>query len=143
MSQQPLVETYFAACSKGDASAIARHFCEDAVVYDTTHEPVRGATAIGEFYVRVRDKWGGAIWEVNTYVGEADAAAIEWSMRGKKDGRPFTVRGSEHYEFRDGSIGEIRQYWTFNPESPDTGLRGFPYQTQERFAVFASDAQTS
>ena len=112
-------------------------------MYDTNHKPVRGATEIGEFYARIREQWGGAVWEVNTYVGDADVAAIEWSMHGQKDGQSFTVRGSEHYEFRDGSISQIRQYWTFNPENPDVGLRGFPYQTQDRFAAFASDEQTS
>ena len=80
---------------------------------------------------------------MNTYVGNNEVAAIEWSMHGNKDGQPFSVRGSEHYEFRDGLIGEIRQYWTFNRENPTVGLRGFSYQTQDRFAVFASDEQTS
>ena len=143
VSQRSLVENYFAACNSGDASAVASHFCEDAVIYDTNHKPVRGATKIGEFYARVREQWGGAVWEVDTYVGDTDVAAIEWSMHGQKDGQSFTVRGSEHYEFRDGAIGEIRQYWTFNRENPEVGLRGFPYQTQDRFAAFASAEQTS
>lgn len=143
VSQQSFVENYFAACTSGDASAVTSHFCEDAVIYDTNHKPVRGATEIGEFYARVRKQWAGAVWEVNTYVGDTDVAAIEWSMHGQKDGQPFTVRGSEHYKFRDGLIEEIRQYWTFNRENPNVGLRGFPYQTQDQFAAFAIDEQNS
>lgn len=143
MSLRSLVENYFVACSRSDASAITSHFCEDAVVYDTNHKPVRGATPIGEFYASVREQWGGAIWEVNTYVGDNEVAAIEWSMHGQKDGQQFSVRGSEHYEFRDGLIGEIRQYWTFNRDNPSVGLRGFPYQAQDQFAAFISDEQTN
>jgi hypothetical protein len=51
-------------------------------------------------------------------------------MRGRdprQGGRPFAFRGSEHYRFRDSLIAEIRQYWTFDPERLDTGLRGYPY----------------
>lgn len=134
MSVRELVYSYFSACSREDSATIARHFCDDAVVYDTNHKPVRGATAIGEFFVRVRERWGGAVWEVNTYLASTDAAAIEWTMRGWKQDQAFAVRGSEHYEFRDGRIAEIRQYWTFDQENPEAGLRDFPYEHQKRFA---------
>ena len=143
VSHRSLVENYFAACSRGDASAVTSHFCEDAVIYDTNHKPVRGATQIGQFYANVREQWGGAVWEVNTYVGNNEVAAIEWSMHGHKDGRPFSVRGSEYYGFTDGLIGEIRQYWTFNRKNPNVGLRGFPYESQDPFAAFASDKKTN
>lgn len=135
MSNSELVEGYFAACSGGNASDIAGYFCADAVVYDLNHEPVRGATGIGEFYVRIRDQWNGATWHVNTYTEGNETAAIEWTMRGNKGDEPFVLRGSEHYEFRDGAIEQIRQYWTFDRAKPGLGLRGFPYEEDERFTV--------
>ncbi|MPZ00885.1 MAG: MFS transporter [Actinophytocola sp.] len=135
MTNQKLVESYFAACTGGDAGAIAEHFCEDAVVYDLNHDPVRGATTIGDFYVRVRDRWKGATWEVNTYAEGVDTAAIEWTMRGTNRDKPFAVRGSEHYEFRDGAIRQIRQYWAFDRKNPDVGLRGYPYASDARFTA--------
>lgn len=103
---------------------------------------MRGAAGIGEFYVRIRDQWNGATWHVNTYTDGKDTAAIEWTMRGSKEGEPFVVRGSEHYEFRDGAIAQIRQYWAFDRAEPGVGLRGFPYGDDERFATgeVAADA---
>ena len=135
MTNQPLVESYFAACSRGDSAEIARHFCPDAVVYDLNHDPIATASGIGEFYIRVRDRWQGASWHVNTYTESGDTAAIEWTMRGEADGEPFLVRGSEHYQFRDGAIAQIRQYWSFDRSRPGVGLRGYPYDEDQRFQI--------
>jgi uncharacterized protein (TIGR02246 family) len=135
MTHQQLVRSYFAACTSGDADAVARHFTEDAVVYDLNHEPVRGATTIAEFFRRIRERWQGAVWEVNTYLEDADAAAIEWTMRGVGPAGPFVVRGSEHYEFADGAIRQIRQYWAFDRDDPSTGLRSYPYDEDARFSA--------
>jgi ketosteroid isomerase-like protein len=133
MTNRELVESYFAACTGGDPAAIARHFTEEAVVYDLNHAPVRGATTIADFFCRVRDRWQGAGWEVNTYLDGGDAAAVEWTMHGKHDEEHFAVRGSEHYEFVNGLIGQIRQYWAFDPERPGVGLQGYPYSADSRF----------
>jgi len=142
MTHEKLVRSYFAACTSGDAEAVARHFTDDAVVYDLNHDPVTGANSIADFFRRVRDRWDGAAWEVNTYLEGADAAAIEWTMRGAGPDGPFAVRGSEHYEFVNDAISQIRQYWTFNREDPNVGLRGYPYDQDARFAAHqgASDA---
>lgn len=140
MSHQSLVESYFAACTAGDAAAVAAHFTPEAVVFDLNHPPVRGADAIGAFYAKVRLRWGGAEWLVDTYLDSGESAAIEWTMRGTDGERPFTVRGSEHYAFVGGRIDQIRQYWTFDREALDTGLRDYPYDADERFAVPAGTA---
>ena len=121
------VRRYFEACSDGDAAAIASHFSDEAVIFDTNLRPVRGAVAIGAFWVKVRERWDGARWSVDTLVEQADAVAIEWTMTGSKDGRSFAVHGSEHYRFDRGLIERINQYWTFDPERLDTGLVDFPY----------------
>lgn len=138
--EQPLVETYFDACSRGDAAAVAACFTADATVYDVNHRPVRGAENIGSFYARVREQWSGARWRVDTFVGQDEVAAIEWSMSGTFEGAPFTARGSEHYAFRDGRIDQIRQYWHFDPSSPATGLRDYPYAEDTRFEPEAGQA---
>lgn len=125
------IRDYFAACSEGSAADIAAHFTEDAVIYDTNVRPVRGAAAIGAFWVAVRDRWQGARWSVDALVAGGGAAAIEWTMTGAApDGRAFAVRGSEHYAFDpgDGRISEIRQYWTFDRDRLDTGLIGYPHR---------------
>ncbi|TCP56435.1 ketosteroid isomerase-like protein [Tamaricihabitans halophyticus] len=128
------VEEYFAACTRGDPAAVRAQFQPDAVVYDLNHAPVWGAEAIGEFYARVWARWDGASWEVNTFVAQEDVAAAEWTMRGVSSGTPFVVRGSEHYEFQDGLISQIRQYWHYDRIDPGIGLRDYPYATDERFA---------
>jgi len=135
-----LVLRYFAACTAGDVAAVTACFTDDAVVYDLNHRPVVGADRIGSFYEKVRDRWAGAAWWVDTYVQQGDHAAIEWAMSGTGPEGPFVVRGSEHYRFAGGAIAEIRQYWRFDPDHPGGGLVGFPYETDDRFAVAAPDA---
>jgi ketosteroid isomerase-like protein len=124
------IERYFAACSAGSAGDIAAHFTADAVVYDTNVAPFRGAAEIGAQWVRVRERWGGARWTVDSCVAAGDAAAIEWTMSGTHPttSSAFVFRGSEHYRFAsDGLIDEIRQYWTYDPNALTTGLRDYPY----------------
>lgn len=129
-----LLERYFAACSKGWVDDVTDCFTEDAVIYDTNHAPVVGREAIGRFWEKIAATWSGATWELHTYLGGDERAATEWSMHGQAGGCPFTVRGSEHYDFVDGRIAQIRQYWTFDPESPGSELVGFPYDSDPRFA---------
>ncbi len=135
---------YFDACTSGDAAAVARHFTDDAVVYDTNHAPVRGAATIGRFWSRIASKWQGASWHCERLVTDGDTAAIEWKMSGTMsaprsdtsgadDGVPLAVRGSEHYDFGphveggDRLIAEIRQYWTYDLEHPSCELVDYPY----------------
>lgn len=128
------IEAYFDACNRGSAADIAAHFTPDAVIYDSNLDPCRGNAAIGAMWVKVRQRWGGAHWQVDTCITDpasADpVAAIEWTMHGvdhRSGDRPFAFRGSEHYRFHHGLIAEIRQYWTFDPQRLDTGLVGFDY----------------
>ncbi len=128
---EALIRSYFAACSQGSALDVARHFTIDAVVYDTNIAPVWGSEAIGEAWVAIRTKWGGATWQVESCVESGNEAAIEWSMNGTdpKTMRAFVFRGSEHYVIEAGRIAEIRQYWTFNRDRLDTGLVGYNHPT--------------
>ena len=61
-----------------------------------------------------------------------DSAAIEWRMEGAAAGAAFQIRGSEHYEFKENLIAEIRQYWSFDPESLGGGLFIYPYGEADR-----------
>lgn len=132
MSAHQLVLDYFAACSRGDVDGVTASFCEDAVVYDTNHAPVRGAEAIGRFFARVYADKQGATWHVDTFLGDEEHAASEWTMVDRSGDVPVAVRGSEHYAFRGGRISEVRQYWRYDPARPG-GLRDFPYDTDARF----------
>ena len=139
MSPHELVLAYFAACSMGDADGIAAAFCDDAVIYDTNHRPVRGADAIGRFYRHVREQRQGASWHIDTFLGDGQRGASEWTMLDPSGSEPVAVRGSEHYEFRDGRIGQIRQYWRYDPDWAGTGLRDFPYEQDTRFTPAGSE----
>lgn len=134
-TSRQLVLDYFAACSGGDAAAITAAFCKDAVVYDTNHRPVSGAVEIGRFYAKICQDRRGASWHVDTFLGDDEHAATEWTMLDPREGDPVAVRGSEHYEFRDGRISQIRQYWRFDPNRPEAGLRGYPYGEDARFTL--------
>ena len=132
MEPSKRIETYFEACGGGSAEDIASHFISGATIYDSNIRPITGNSAIGEMWVTVRERWQGARWHVDSFVGDADGAAIEWSMTGTdpSSGRAFVFRGSEHYLFErvdENLIAEIRQYWTFDPDQLDTGLLGFSY----------------
>lgn len=124
------IVAYFEACADGTPADVAGHFAPGAVIYDTNVPPTRGPDEIGAMWAKVRDRWQGARWTVESVVESADdaTAAIEWSMRGTDpaSGRAFVFRGSEHYRFRGTLIAEIRQYWTFDRERLDTGLIGYP-----------------
>ncbi len=125
------IVAYFEACSTGSAADIAAHFTPEAVIFDTNIRAVRGAADIGAMWTKVRRRWGGAVWTVDSVVADAEdgAAAIEWTMTGTdpESGRSFAFRGSEHYRLADTLIDEIRQYWTFDPATLDTGLLDYPY----------------
>lgn len=127
------VHDYFERCSTADAQGIAAAFVDDAVVFDTNVRPVRGAARIGDWWVRIREQWGGARWYVDTTVEQGDHVAVEWTMVGVADGRDFTVRGSDHYDFDGDRIAQIRQYWTFDRDAPGSELRDFPYDEDPRF----------
>jgi hypothetical protein len=129
MTPAERINTYFMACGEGTAADIASHFTEQAVIFDTNVRPIGGAQQIGEMWVIVRQRWGGARWSVDSVIEGEATAAIEWSMTGTDPTtqRQFTFRGSEHYRFAGSLIDEIRQYWTFDAEALDTGLVGFSY----------------
>ena len=133
MDPQARIEAYFNACSHASADEIAAHFTKSAVIWDTNVAPFRGAQRIGKQWVRVRERWLGAVWGVDSYVVAADGetAAIEWWMTGTDPATEgtFTFRGSEHYRFVDTLIDEIRQYWNFDSGRLDSGLVEFPYPT--------------
>ena len=126
------IRSYFEACSSGSSEAVANHFTDSAVIYDTNHSPIMSSAAIGEFWSQIHQKWVGARWVVEQVIETIDSAAIEWVMSGEAYGRPFQIRGSEHYEFEGGLIAEIRQYWTFDPKSPGGGLISYPYGEPDR-----------
>ena len=126
------IRSYFAACSSGSKDEVARHFTEDAVIYDTNHAPIVSAENIGNFWVQIHTKWTGANWVVERVVEDEKSAAIEWCMDGEHQGNKFEVRGSEHYQFHDTLIAEIRQYWIFDSSSPGGGLIDYPYGQPNR-----------
>lgn len=131
MDQRARIEEYFRACGHGSAEEIAAHFTPDAVIYDTNIRPMRSAVGIGEAWTKVRERWGGAEWFVDSYVSDGTTAAIEWSMTGRAPdtAAAFVFRGSEHYAFAEEQnlIREIRQYWTLDLDRLDTGLVGYDH----------------
>ena len=131
MTPRERIEGYFRACGHGSPDDIASHFTTDAIVWDTNIRPMRGAAEIGSMWTKVRERWGGAEWFVDTCVASEDetASALEWHMTGTnpQDDRAFMFRGSEHYRFEETLIAEIRQYWTFDADRLDTGLRDYDY----------------
>lgn len=65
------ITAYFEACGNGTAADIASQFTTDAVIYDTNVRPMVTADGIGADWVRVRDRWQGASWRVDSISGTA------------------------------------------------------------------------
>ena len=124
---EKIIRSYFDACSEGEDTDISAHFSDDATIFDTNHPPVVGKPEIGVFWLKIRSKWQNAKWFVHRVVEDGETAAIEWAMTGDSQGASFVIYGSEHYEFKDGLIIEIRQYWTFDPGNLGGGLINYPY----------------
>ncbi|HEX2171806.1 MAG TPA: nuclear transport factor 2 family protein [Dehalococcoidia bacterium] len=126
--QRPLatIRRYYHGCSTGDRDLMMSTFSEDVVHYFPTHDPVRGAAALAEHWVRVHDRTD-AVWTVDHGIWQGDEAVIEWSMRFRdpRSGTIGMIRGAEWYVFQEGRIVEIRPY--YHPGQNVTELRGFPY----------------
>jgi len=125
-----LIRKYFLSCSYGSVHEISDFFSTDAIIYDTNHQPVLSKERIGQFWVDIREQWGGATWHVDSVIESGDSAAIEWTMKGAIEGDRVTVHGSEHYTIAGGVIHEIRQYWSWKRNVLTSGLLGYDYPNE-------------
>lgn len=115
-----LVRRYMERCNTASAAEIATCFVDDAVIYDLNHPPVRGASEIGAFWVKVRQRWRGATWTVVDLVVDGERVAMEWTMTGHCDGTDLEFRGADIVATSGGRITEIHQYWSYRPETGST-----------------------
>ena len=128
-----IVERYFDACNRVDASAIKSTFCDDVVHYFVDHVPVRGSDDLAAYLCKIGPRTE-ATWWVEHAIAEGSEVAIEWSMRWtpSQTGRPEILRGSEWYLFREHKIAEIRcysnNYYLHDPGNRE--LRGYPYHVK-------------
>lgn len=129
------VRGYMAACTSGDAAAIAAYFAPDAVHYfppGMYGGPWHGADLIaGRWAAAVAER--GSAWTVDAIVVDPDRqqAVCEWTHF--KTEADVVLRGAEWYEFDDeGRIREIRAYYA-SPQDPSLRrleLGGFDYATR-------------
>ena len=125
-----LIRKYFLSCSYGSVHEISDFFSPDAIIYDTNHRPVLSKERIGQFWVDIREQWGGATWHVDSVIESGNSAAIEWTMKGAVDGDEVAFHGSEHYTITGGVIHEIRQYWSWTRNVLTSGLLGYDYPNE-------------
>lgn len=123
-----IVRQYMEGCSQGDREMILATLTPDCVHYFLHRDPVAGAAAIADLWLRTR-KWTTSRWTVDRAISRGDMAAVEWTQHGHFPGRrsPSTIRGAEWYQFRDGRISEIRAYLHPLPDRGDSELRKYPY----------------
>lgn len=134
-----IVRDYYAGCSRGDRARMIATFTPDVVHYFPTNDPIRGAEALADHWVRVQGRTG-AVWTVDHGIQQGDEAVIEWSMTfaDPKSGDRGRLRGAEWYVFRDGKIAEIRAY--YQPGQRISELRGYPYAERGYPTVEAAGA---
>lgn len=154
-----LVHEYFAGCTNADPARIAATCADDAVIYDTTLQPMRGKQTIGKLAAAATKKFGGVGgWSVDRMVVDKDGLGIEWSLQGKLKTATFALRGAEHYSFVEdpknkGSplISQIRQYpsttWDNIGKRDSLGLMDFNYAengiTRPRSLALSPDSGVS
>lgn len=131
-----IVRRYMEGCSLGDREMILATLTPDCIHYFLHRDPVVGAEAIADLWLRTRE-WTMSRWTVDRAVSRGDLVAVEWTQHGHFPGRrqPSTIRGSEWYHFQDGLIGEIRAYLHPSPYMGDSELRRYPYH-QRGYPVF-------
>jgi len=112
VSPEERVRAYYDDLSSGDATAVARHFTEDAIHYYTRRAPHLGAAQIAE-NAAAAVTFLAARWVLEGLVADDEQAAIEWSMEFNHPtkGNRMLDRGTEWFRFRDGLICEIRAYY--------------------------------
>lgn len=124
-----IIESYYVACSIGDAQALMETLADDVTHYflapNPGSVPVSGAQHLASYWRKVQRRISGH-WTVDHIIGEADEAVIEWTLfwttpRGER----VATRGAEWYRFRDQRIAEIRAYYQ-QPEAT-AELRDFDY----------------
>jgi methyltransferase len=116
---EQVIKTYIDACNHGDTNAICSCFGSEAVHYFPHRSKWVGATTVGtNFAEMVRER--GVYWTVDQLLVDIDrcAAALEWTMFNRKDGR--ILRGVDWFVFEPQSlcISEIRAY-SAAPPHPD------------------------
>jgi ketosteroid isomerase-like protein len=114
---ESIARRYMDLCNTGDAASIGGCFTADAVIYDLNVPPVKGAEAIGQFWVRVRDRWEGGTWSIIALVSDGRTVAVEWDLRGRRHGEPILFRGADMITVEAGRISEVHQYWSYQPET--------------------------
>jgi methyltransferase len=127
---EQMVATYFDACRKLDAKAIAACFTPGAVHYFPHAPPAYGGEEIAELIVQLIRDMGGEYFIDKMFTSvEQHAAAVEWSRTFNEKNR--IVRGYEFYEFDPETllIREIRGYFAapVNAGQARNELVGFDY----------------
>lgn len=112
MSRLDTVRAYYAACTGGDADAVAAFFTGDAVHRFTRLPPLEGSAAIGEHTARAVEHLA-ARWEVEHGIEQGDEACIEWAMHwtDPRSGDRRVTRGTEWFAFDGDRIREVRAYY--------------------------------
>src|SRR5262245_42192118 len=132
-SMESLMRTYFDACNRADAAAIAACFEPDGVHYfppGMYGGAFRGADAIAERWCAAVATFG-SIWTVDQLVCDpaSGRAVMEWTHFKTFEGT--VLRGDEWYQFDPGTgrIREIRAYYA-SPQDRSLErleLAGFDY----------------
>jgi steroid delta-isomerase-like uncharacterized protein len=134
-TNRELLERYVERYNAGDLDACMDLYAEDAVqrMHDGTFE---GWDAIRDRLARDLDAFADANYVVDSFVGEGDKFADEWTFTGKHTG-PFRlpdgtevpatgkrveIKGMELVEVRDGKIVVDNLYYDFMAAVVQLGL---------------------
>jgi uncharacterized protein (TIGR02246 family) len=108
-----------AAFNRGDAKTLAAFYTQDAHLLPTTHDIIKGLTAVEEFFAGL---FAGGVKNHNLEMIEADGdgklvyGAAKWSASGKDDkGQPAKFSGIATHIFKLQADSSLKlQLHTFN-----------------------------
>ncbi len=113
-SPTDVVRSYFAAFDGRDADSIAAHVTEDFV---NEHTAALGSGCVGRDEYRQRlpgflDSMPDLHYELESVLADDADVAVFYTMTGRFQGEaPFSVRGAQRVEVREGLVAKRTDYW--------------------------------
>ncbi len=127
------IKTYYRGCNTADVPLMLSTFDADVVHYFVDHSPVRGASALANYWAKVGPRTK-ANWQLDHALVQEPEAVIEWSMSWipAVTGNMEVLRGAEWYVFSGGKIAEIRSYHNnfYLHDERNRELRDFDYSAR-------------
>ena len=111
-----LLENYVEGWKSGRVDAVLETLADDCVITECYGPIYRGRDQV-QRWMRTWFAEGGRVlqWDIISFVGGRESAAVEWIFRCWWQEREFSLDGASVVRFFDGKIEALREYATTAP----------------------------